>query len=386
MSCTINPLVKKIELSPIREISDAALKYSDAINLTVGQPDFTTPEHIKLSAKKAIDNNHTSYTANSGICELRKAASNFIKKKYNLNYNSDKEIIVTNGATEAIDISLRTILEKDDEVLLPAPIYVGYEPVINFCGAKPVYMDTSSNNFILNAEILEKYLTPKTKCLILCYPCNPTGSAMDKNTLTEIVNLLKNKDIFVISDEIYSELTFKKRHFSIAGFEDMRNKTILLNGVSKSHSMTGWRIGFIFAPEYLTSEIFKLHQYGSTCSCSISQYAALEALTNGFNDSEYMKKEYIKRRDFIYKELVSMDFDVVKPEGAFYIFPSIKKFNMTSLNFSLKLLEKEHLAVVPGSAFSHYGEGYIRISYAASMKDLKEGMIRLRRFIQSVKL
>ncbi|MCR3761547.1 aminotransferase A [Clostridium felsineum] len=384
MSCTINPLVKKIELSPIRELSDAALKYCDAVNLTVGQPDFTTPEHIKLYAKKAIDNNHTSYTSNSGIFNLREAASNFINKKYNLSYNADKEIIVTNGATEAIDISLRTILEKNDEVLLPAPIYVGYEPVITFCGAKPVYMDTSSNNFVLNAEIIKRHLTEKTKCLILCYPCNPTGSIMDKNALAEIAKLLKDKDIFIISDEIYSELTFNNTHYSIANFKDMRDKVILLNGVSKSHSMTGWRIGFIFAPEYLTSQIFKLHQYGTTCSCSISQYAALEALTNGFNDSEYMKKEYIKRRDFIYEELISMGLTVVKPEGAFYIFPSIKKFNVSSLDFSIKLLEKEHLAVVPGSAFSPLGEGYIRISYAASMNELKRGMEKLRHFINSL--
>lgn len=384
MSCTINALVREIKPSTIREISNIASKYEDTIDLTIGQPDFLTPEHIKLAAKNAIDHNHTSYTNNSGILELRKAACDFVNKKYNLNYNYKNEVIVTNGATEAIDISLRTILEQGDEVLLPSPIYLGYEPIIRLCGAKPVYIDTTSNNFVLSAEAVKKHLNDRTKCIILSYPSNPTGTIMTEEDLSEISELLSYKNIFIISDEIYSELTLKGVHSSIAGFKNMRDKTILINGVSKSHSMTGWRIGFIFSPEYLSSEIFKLHQYGNTCSCSISQYAALDALTNGLDDAEKMKREYIRRRNYIYEELISMGFDVAKPEGAFYIFPCIKKFGMNSLDFSMRLLKKKHLALVPGSAFSKYGEGYVRISYAVSIAKLKEGMERLDEFIKSI--
>ncbi|PRR82976.1 aminotransferase A [Clostridium luticellarii] len=384
MSCTINALVREIKPSTIREISNIASKYEDTIDLTIGQPDFLTPEHIKLAAKNAIDHNHTSYTNNSGILELRKAACDFVNKKYNLNYNYKNEVIVTNGATEAIDISLRTILEQGDEVLLPSPIYLGYEPIIRLCGAKPVYIDTTSNNFVLSAEAVKEHLNDRTKCIILSYPSNPTGTIMTEENLSEISELLSYKNIFVISDEIYSELTLKGVHSSIAGFKNMRDKTILINGVSKSHSMTGWRIGFIFSPGYLNSEIFKLHQYGNTCSCSISQYAALDALTNGLDDTEKMKREYIRRRNYIYEELISMGFDVAKPEGAFYIFPCIKKFGMNSFDFSMRLLKKEHLALVPGSAFSKYGEGYVRISYAVSIAKLKEGMERLDEFIKSI--
>jgi aminotransferase len=384
MSCTINALVREIKPSTIREISNIASKYEDTIDLTIGQPDFLTPKHIKLAAKNAIDHNHTSYTNNSGILELRKAACDFVNKKYNLNYNYKNEVIVTNGATEAIDISLRTILEQGDEVLLPSPIYLGYEPIIRLCGAKPVYIDTTSNNFVLSAEAVKEHLNDRTKCIILSYPSNPTGTIMTEKNLSEISELLSYKNIFVISDEIYSELTLKGVHSSIAGFKNMRDKTILINGVSKSHSMTGWRIGFIFSPGYLSSEIFKLHQYGITCSCSISQYAALDALTNGLDDAEKMKREYIRRRNYIYEELISMGFDVAKPEGAFYIFPCIKKFGMNSLDFSMRLLKKKHLALVPGSAFSKYGEGYVRISYAVSIAKLKEGMERLDEFIKSI--
>jgi aminotransferase len=384
MSCTINALVREIKPSTIREISNIASKYEDTIDLTIGQPDFLTPKHIKLAAKNAIDHNHTSYTNNSGILELRKAACDFVNKKYNLNYNYKNEVIVTNGATEAIDISLRTILEQGDEVLLPSPIYLGYEPIIRLCGAKPVYIDTTSNNFVLSAEAVKEHLNDRTKCIILSYPSNPTGTIMTEKNLSEISELLSYKNIFVISDEIYSELTLKGVHSSIAGFKNMRDKTILINGVSKSHSMTGWRIGFIFSPGYLSSEIFKLHQYGNTCSCSISQYAALDALTNGLDDAEKMKREYIRRRNYIYEELISMGFDVAKPEGAFYIFPCIKKFGMNSLDFSMRLLKKKHLALVPGSAFSKYGEGYVRISYAVSIAKLKEGMERLDEFIKSI--
>jgi aminotransferase len=247
-----------------------------------------------------------------------------------------------------------------------------------------VYIDTTSNNFVLSAEAVKEHLNDRTKCIILSYPSNPTGTIMTEENLSEISELLSYKNIFVISDEIYSELTLKGVHSSIAGFKNMRDKTILINGVSKSHSMTGWRIGFIFSPGYLNSEIFKLHQYGNTCSCSISQYAALDALTNGLDDTEKMKREYIRRRNYIYEELISMGFDVAKPEGAFYIFPCIKKFGMNSLDFSMRLLKKKHLALVPGSAFSKYGEGYVRISYAVSIAKLKEGMERLDEFIKSI--
>lgn len=383
----INASVKKIQISGIRKFYNlVSSKYPDALSLTIGQPDFPTPEHIKEAGIKAISCNKTVYTPNAGLLELRKAASKYMNIKYNLKYSPEDEIIVTNGASEAIDSSLRAILEEGCEVILPGPVYPGYEPIIHLCGAKPIYVDTRDNEFKMTSQEIANKITNKTRCIILPSPSNPTGASLDMDELGRIAEIVRDKNIFILSDEIYSELVYTKNHVSIASIKGMKEKTIVINGLSKSHSMTGWRIGFILAPEYLISNILKVHQYNSTCASSISQYAAIEALTNGMDDAAPMRLEYIKRRDYVYKRLVSMGFDVVKPDGAFYIFPSIQRFNMISLEFATSLLEKERIAVVPGDAFSEYGEGYIRISYACSMETLEEALNRIQRFVSSISI
>ncbi|WP_282941547.1 aminotransferase A [Paenibacillus sp. RC67] len=384
MEHLINSKVKDIQISGIRKISNLVSTYKDAVTLTIGQPDFPTPDHIMTAAKAAIDAHKTTYTPNPGMLELRQAAAQFVDHKYGLKYRPETEVIVTTGASQALDITLRTILEAGSEVILPGPIYPGYEPLVRLCGGEPVYVDTRANGFKLTADLLEPHITEKTRCIILCYPSNPTGRVLNAQELTDIARLLEDKSIFVISDEIYSELIYDQPHVSLASFPSMREKTIVINGLSKSHSMTGWRIGFTFAPEYLSQHMVKVHQYNVTCASSISQYAALEALTNGVDDALPMKKAYIERRDFVYDRLVQMGFELDKPEGAFYLFPSIERFKMTSMDFTMKLLEEQRVAVVPGDAFSIYGEGYIRISYAYGMEVLEKAMDRLETFVKNL--
>ncbi|WP_099362479.1 aminotransferase A [Fredinandcohnia onubensis] len=384
MDILLNKRVTDIQVPSIRKFSNMVADYPNSINLTLGQPDFSTPEHIKEAGISAIRQNLTAYTHNAGLIDLRQAASNFVNHKYGLQYDAETEIIVTNGATEAIDTAFRTILREGDEVLLPVPIYPGYEPLIKLCGAVPVYIDVTQDQFKLNAELIKSKLTEKTRCLVLCSPSNPLGSVLDEQNLNEIASLLMEKDIFIVSDEIYSELTFDKKHYSIAAIPGMREKTIVINGLAKSHSMTGWRIGFTFAPAYLSEEMLKIHLYNSVCASTISQYAAIEALTNGINDANEMAVEYRKRRDYVCDRLMKMGLDVIKPEGAFYVFPSIKSTNMTSENFSLKLLQEAKVAVVPGNGFTKFGEGFIRISYAASMEMLQEALDRLELFLDSI--
>ena len=302
-----------------------------------------------------------------------------MKKKADLNYEAESEIIVTTGASQAIDSAFRTILSPGDEVILPGPVYPGYEPIIKMCGASPLIIDTTSHGFKLTAKLIEEALTPKTKCVVLPYPSNPTGMTLSEEELKDIASLLKGRNIFVLSDEIYSELTFDRPHHSIATV--LRDQTIVIGGLSKSHSMTGWRIGFLFAPKEIAKHILKVHQYNVSCASSISQKAALEAVTNGFDDALIMREQYKKRLDYVYDRLVTMGLDVIKPSGAFYIFPSIKSFGMSSFDFCMSLLEEEGLAIVPGSSFSEYGEGYVRISYAYSPDTLREGLDRLESFV-----
>ncbi len=377
----INKRVKEIQISGIRKFYNMTLKYPDVISLTLGQPDFNTPEHVKEAGIKAINANKTKYTENPGLLELRKEISKYIKLKYGMDYDPYNEIIVTNGASEGIDSTLRTILDEGSEVILPGPVYPGYEPIIKMCGAVPKYIDTRKNNFKITAEDIGKNITSKTRCIILPYPSNPTGAVLTKDEVQKIADVLRDREIFVLSDEIYSELVYDRNHFSIASIPGMKEKTIVINGLSKSHSMTGWRIGFILGPSYLTKHIVKVHQYNATCASSISQYAALEAVKNGSDDPLAMKNEYKKRRDYIFNRLINMGFEVAKPDGAFYIFPSISKFNLNSFEFASKLLEKQRVAVVPGDAFSSYGEGYIRLSFACSMDTLNEALNRIERFI-----
>lgn len=376
MEQLINPNVKNIQISGIRKFFNMVEGVQNVISLTIGQPDFPTPSHIKDVAKQAIDQNFTSYTANAGYLELRKAASNYVKRKYRIVYHPESEIIVTVGATQGIDIALRTILTPGTEVLLPGPIYPGYEPLIKLAGAKPVYLDTRNTGFKVTAEMIEKAINNHTRCLILPYPSNPTGVSLTREELKEIAEVVKNKPIFVLADEIYSELVYEKEHVSIAEF--IPEQTIVINGLSKSHSMTGWRIGFVFAPAYLTKEMIKVHQYNVSCASSISQKAAIAALTTGFYDGRLMREEYVKRRDYVYERLVKSGYNTVLPDGAFYFFVKIPTgFQLNSFDYCLKMVKENGVAVVPGSAFSEYGEGYFRLSYACSMEKLQEGLNRL---------
>ena len=378
----INPRVKGIQISGIRQFSNMIQNYDNLISLTIGQPDFPTPSLVKEAAKRAITENYTSYTHNAGLLELRQAACHFLKERYNLCYTPEEETIVTIGASEAIDIAFRTILEPGTEVILPAPIYPGYEPIIRMCGATPVFVDVRDTGFRLTATALQQAITDQTRCVVLPYPSNPTGVTLSEEELTDIVAVLKDKNIFVLSDEIYSELVYEERHISIAHFPEMRDKTIIINGLSKSHSMTGWRIGLLFAPNYLAKHILKVHQYNVTCATSIAQYAAIEALTAAKDAPRIMRHQYKKRRDYVYNRLIQMGLTVEKPTGAFYLFPYVGNLTDSSFDFAIELVKDAGLAVVPGTAFSEYGEGFLRLSYAYSMETLKEGCDRLEQFLK----
>ncbi|MFT3984606.1 MAG: aminotransferase class I/II-fold pyridoxal phosphate-dependent enzyme [Lachnospiraceae bacterium] len=377
--------VRSSRPSIIREFANKTKSFEDAVNLTLGEPDFHTPERIKQAGIRAIEEDHTGYTNNDGIYDLRKAACDYFQKNYGLTYDPEWEMMVTCGATEALEAAFRVMLGSGDEIMIPAPSYPGYEPLIRFCGAMPIYIDTSENNFILSADMLEKAYSSYSRCLLLSYPNNPTGAVMNKSQLQEIADWLTgHPEICVISDEIYAGLTYKEKHVSIASLNHLWERTIVINGVSKSHAMTGWRIGFLAAPIRISDELYKVHQAAVTCTASISQYAALEALKDA-SDTERMKQVYMERSEYLYGELVKMGFSVVKPKGAFYMFPSIRDFHMTSMEFATKLLDEFHVGVVPGTAFSTYGEGYIRLSYAASMEQLKEGVARLKKFVMNYK-
>ncbi|WP_025685652.1 aminotransferase A [Paenibacillus maysiensis] len=384
MEHLLNDQVKNIQISGIRKIANKVAALPGTLSLTIGQPDFPTPPHIMEAAHRAINEGRTSYTPNPGLPELREAATAFVAHKYELNYRGQDEVIVTNGASEALDIALRTILSPGDEVILPVPIYPGYEPLIRLSGGVPVLADTRKSGFKLTAEVLEPYLTERTKAVILGYPSNPTGRVMSREELEAVADLLRDRELFIISDEIYSELIYDAPHVSIAALPDMRERTIVINGLSKSHSMTGWRIGFTLAPAAITQHMVKVHQYNVTCASSISQYAALEALTVGVEDALPMREEYRKRRDYVHGRLTDMGIPLEKPEGAFYLFPSIAHFGLSSMDFTLKLLEEHGVAVVPGDAFSSYGEGYIRLSYAYGQDVLEQGLDKIERFVKGI--
>ncbi|MFP7295948.1 aminotransferase A [Neobacillus niacini] len=384
MEHLINTKVQAIEVSGIRKFYNMVSHIDDVISLTIGQPDFHTPKHVKEAGIQAIEENFTSYTHNAGISELRVAACQFVEQKYNLSYDSESEVIVTMGASEAIDISFRTILAEGTEVILPGPIYPGYEPIIRMCGAVPVHVDIRGNQFRFTLEMIKPYITDKTRCIVLPYPSNPTGVSLTEGELKEIADYLREKEIFILADEIYSELTYDQPHLSIASY--LKEKTIVINGLSKSHAMTGWRIGFLFAPSNITKHILKVHQYNVSCANSIAQRAALAALTTGINDAIPMKKEYITRRDYVYNRLRAMGLNVVKPDGAFYFFVKIPdSISLNSFDFALEMVHQVKVAVVPGSAFSEYGEGYFRLSFAVSLKTLETGLNRIEQFLVNTK-
>ncbi|MBC1461771.1 aminotransferase class I/II-fold pyridoxal phosphate-dependent enzyme [Listeria welshimeri] len=379
MTKSIRPELHDIEVSGIRTFNNRVTGIPDMIRLTLGEPDFPTPEHIKQAGISAIQENFTNYTPNAGMPELLAAASTYFKEKYDLSYK-DNEIIVTVGATEAISVALQTILEPDDEVILPDPIYPGYEPLITLNKARPIKIDTTETNFKLTPEQLRAYITPKTKALIIPYPSNPTGVSLTKEELLALAAVLKETGIFVIADEIYSELTYHQEHVSIAPM--LRDQTIVINGLSKSHAMIGWRIGFILAPENLTKEMLKIHQYSVTCASSISQKAALEAITNGKDDAFQMRTEYKTRANFTQERLEKMGFTVIPPDGAFYFFVKLPdEITENSFDWAVRLAEEAKVAVVPGNAFSEKGDRYFRLSYATSFNNLAEALDRMATFL-----
>ncbi len=382
MQHLINPNVTQIEISGIRKFFNMVSGYSDVVSLTIGQPDFPTPNHVKEAGKSAIDQNKTTYTHNAGMLPLREAISTFVHEQYGLHYDPKEEIISTVGASQAIDITFRTILTPGDEVILPGPVYPGYEPLIRLAGATPVHVDTRDHHFKLTKELLQSHITEKTKCIVLPYPSNPTGATLTKDEVADLAQYLHDKNLFVLSDEIYSQLTYDEAHTSIATFQGMKDRTIVINGVSKSHSMTGWRVGYTLAPAWLSKHMLKVHQYNVSCPSSISQYAALDALTNGKADTEVMRQAYEQRLDYVYNRLKDMGLEMDKPGGAFYVFPRFPIVNMTSFDLGIELVEKGGLALVPGDAFSSYGQGYMRISYAYDMKTLEQGLDRLETFLK----
>ncbi|MBC2089806.1 aminotransferase class I/II-fold pyridoxal phosphate-dependent enzyme [Listeria welshimeri] len=379
MTKSIRPELHDIEVSGIRTFNNRVTGIPDMIRLTLGEPDFPTPEHIKQAGISAIQENFTNYTPNAGMPELLAAASTYFKEKYDLSYK-DNEIIVTVGATEAISVALQTILEPDDEVILPDPIYPGYEPLITLNKARPIKIDTTETNFKLTPEQLRAHITPKTKALIIPYPSNPTGVSLTKEELLALATVLKETGIFVIADEIYSELTYHQEHVSIAPM--LRDQTIVINGLSKSHAMIGWRIGFLLAPENLTKEMLKIHQYSVTCASSISQKAALEAITNGKDDAFQMRTEYKTRANFTQERLEKMGFTVIPPDGAFYFFVKLPdEITENSFDWAVRLAEEAKVAVVPGNAFSEKGDRYFRLSYATSFNNLVEALDRMATFL-----
>ncbi|KFN91938.1 pyridoxal phosphate-dependent aminotransferase [Tetragenococcus muriaticus] len=382
-----NSRLDQIEVSMIRQFDERVSNIPNMLKLTLGEPDFNTPEHVKQAGISAIEQNYSHYTGMSGLLDLRKAASKFVHDKYNLSYNSQSEVLVTVGVTEGISASLISVLEAGDKVIVPSPIFPGYEPIITLSGAEPIYIDTSLNDFVLSPEVLEETLQKygdQVKAIILNYPSNPAGVTYSREEVQAIAEVVKKYPVFVISDEVYSELTYEGEHVSIA--EYAREQTILLNGLSKSHAMTGWRLGLIFAPEELTKQIIKTHQYLVTSAASAVQVAAINALSNGIDDALPMREEYQKRRDFVYEKLQNLGFELAKPTGAFYIFAKIPSgYIQDSMAFCVDLAEKESLAVIPGAAFGVGGEGYIRLSYAASMEDLEEALKRMKHYMENNK-
>lgn len=380
-----NPNVYKVAVSLIRQFDEQVSGIPNMLKLTLGEPDFNTPEHVKTAGEQAIKENYSHYTGMSGLLDVREAASQFVAKKYDVKYDSQSEVLVTVGATEAISASLLAILEPGDKVLLPAPTYPGYEPLILLADAEPVYIDTRDSDFVLTPEQVDQAMQEHgdaVKAIIITSPSNPTGVAYNEAEVKALAETLAKYDVFVISDEIYSELNYEAQHVSFAKY--LREQTILINGLSKSHAMTGWRIGFIFAPDSLTAQIIKVHQYLVTAASTISQKAAVRALIQGMADGEVMREEYRKRRDYLYKEMTDMGFQVARPSGAFYLFAKIpEQFGSDSMAFCLDLAKKNQLAVIPGIAFGEEGEGYIRLSYAASLENLEEAAKRLRAYVEA---
>jgi aminotransferase len=383
-----NPLsdrIVEIQPSGIRKFFDIVSEMKDAISLGVGEPDFDTPWHIREEGIYSLEKGRTFYTSNAGLKELKVEICSYLSRRFEVTYDPDHEVMVTVGGSEAIDIALRAMLDPGDEVLIPQPSYVSYVPCTILANGVPVIIDLEAKDqFKLTSEKLLEKITPKTKVLVLPFPNNPTGAVMKAVELEEIAKIVIEKDLFVISDEIYAELTYGNDHTTIAAFPGMKNRTVLINGFSKSYAMTGWRLGYAAAPRAILEQMLKIHQFAIMCAPTTSQYAAVAALRDGDKDVQVMRESYDQRRRYLIHAFKEMGLECFEPHGAFYTFPSIKRFGMTSDEFATRLLREEKVAVVPGTAFGDCGEGYLRISYAYSLKNLKEALSRMDRFIKKL--
>ena len=383
-----NPLSDKvIDIKPsgIRKFFDIVQDMDDVISLGVGEPDFDTPWHIRDEGIYSLEKGRTFYTSNSGLKDLKQEVSNYVKRTQGITYDQASQVFITVGGSEAIDLAMRAMVNPGDEVLIPQPSYVSYEPCAILADAVPVIINLKEENeFRLTAKELEDSITDKTKILVLPFPNNPTGAIMEKSDLEAIAKVILEHDLYVISDEIYSELTYKEKHVSIISIPGMAERTIYINGFSKAYAMTGWRLGYACGPANIIRQMIKIHQFAIMCAPTTSQYAGVEALRNGDEDVAVMRKEYDRRRKYLLHEFNKIGIDCFEPYGAFYVFPNIKKFGLSSDDFAMQLLEKERLAVVPGTAFGDCGEGFIRISYAYSLEDLKKALERLKHFIDGL--
>ncbi len=385
-SKVLSRTVVETEKSGIRKFFDLLETMHDVVGLTVGQPDFVTPWHIREAGIESLEKGKTYYTSNAGTFELREEIDRYLSRRFGISYRPEDEIIVTVGGSEAIDLAFRATLEPGDEVIVPTPSFVCYAPLARMTGATPVILETrAEDRFKLNPEMLKKAITPRTKMLVLPFPNNPTGAIMTREELAEIAEVLENTNILVLSDEIYAEMTYGRDHCSIASIEGMRERTIVVNGFSKAYAMTGWRLGFVCAPKEITEQMLKIHQYGIMSTPTTSQLAAIEALRNGDEDIRMMTEEYNRRRRYIYNGLRSIGIESFEPEGAFYIFPHIGQFGLSSDEFCERLLYEYKCAIVPGNAFGQGGEGFARISYAYSIKHITQALERMEAFVKTLK-
>ncbi len=382
----LNERIQNIKPSGIRKFFDILEEMTDAISLGIGEPDFVTPWHIRDAGIYSLERGHTKYTSNAGMLQLRREIAAYLNRRFDLRYDYASQILVTVGGSEAIDLALRVLLNPGDEVIVPVPSFVCYGPLAEMAGGAPKYLELKAENqFRLTPEELRSAITDKTKVLVLPFPSNPTGGTMDRKDLEAIAQVLEGTDIMVISDEIYAELTYGRRHVSLANLSNMYDRTVVVNGFSKSHAMTGWRMGYVCAPKPIIAAMTKLHQFGIMSAPTTSQYAAVEAMRNGDADIEHMREEYDRRRRYLVENLNRIGLQCFEPKGAFYVFPDIRSTGLTSEEFCERFLLEEKVAVIPGSAFGPGGEGFVRACYAASMKDIAEAVARMDNFLTNLR-
>ncbi len=382
----ISQKIQNIKPSGIRKFFDILEEMTDAISLGIGEPDFVTPWHIRDAGIYSLERGHTKYTSNAGMLELRREIANYLRRRFDLEYDYTNQILVTVGGSEAIDLALRVLVNPGDEVIIPVPSFVCYGPLTEMAGGVPVYVElTAENGFRLTPEQLKAAITPRTKALVLPFPSNPTGGIMERRDLEAIAQVLEDNDIMVISDEIYAELTYGQRHVSPANLTQLYDRTVVVNGFSKSHAMTGWGMGYVCAPQPVVAAMTKLHQFGIMSAPTTSQYAAIEAMRSGDEDIAHMREEYDSRRRYLVENLNRIGLDCFEPKGAFYVFPCIRSSGLSSEEFCERFLREEKVAVIPGTAFGPGGEGYVRACYASSMRDLTESISRLDNFLQNLR-